>query len=160
GDVVTDFNVKILERCVILPIVQLLHWSSAHDVVGNRSFIPRSDEGKRGADSHSVAQAEFGLHYDRVTLSRIVGAFAGHAIAVQIEVSVRSEVLVRNGEVSFSRWRKERLCRRLTIGAYEREEQWCRYAQETDCVRARHGRRPLTRSRLSFSSMALSTAAQ
>jgi hypothetical protein len=117
--------------------------------------------GNRGTDSQTARQPELSLEDHRVPLNRIVTALAGHAIAIQIKVTTREQVLVGDGDVPLTRWRHKRLRGRgATRSDNEGEQRHCN-AWQVDCPTDCHGRRTLDeRSRLSFSSIALSTAEQ
>jgi hypothetical protein len=113
---VADADAKILECPVVRPVVPLLRIPDARDQVWMGAFVPRPDVGKRGVDRHVLGETEFGFHHDRMTLSRVAAAVADHAIAIQVEVSAREEVLVGDRDVAFARRRQKGLRRRRSRG--------------------------------------------
>jgi hypothetical protein len=160
GDVIAGVDPEVLQCSVIRAIVPLLRGPHAHHPVRQRPFISRSEIRERGAYRDAISQAELGLHHDCVCLSGIVAAFAGHEIAVQVEMPPRLEVLIRDGDIAVARWRKKRLTGRGTDGTPDKDGNCRGDAEEAGRLRRRHGRRAFARSRFSFKSMALSTAAQ
>jgi len=108
-DVVACADVKILERSVVRPIVPFLDRTHAGNEMRRRASVRRSDVREGYGHRDPAAQTEFGFDNDRMGLRRIVAAFAGHAVAVQVEMSPRVEILVRDRDAARSSGRHKRL---------------------------------------------------
>ena len=156
---------KVLKRRMVCPVIPFSRRGRAGRATGAMrrvAVISRSDVRESSADSQSIGEAELGFHDERVRVDMIDAAGARHAIPVEIEMAVCGQVLVGDRDIAFARGRHEGLRARIAPRHGEtRADERDHRTDVWDALRQiAHGRRAAARSRLSFSSIALSTAAQ